>query len=742
MFWWSLIVPILGVAAVPAPQKLPTTPARPNPTACALISRAATSVLAANPSAIPAFPATVAFDCLRLVPNKPEPAQQLIQSLKAFGNWQSTLPWLKDPPESYTLPPVDIQGTLDQISTKAAAGDYESEYDFQRDILLGIAAAHDGHFSYIGDVFKAFSFQNDLAADIISVSANGTSQPKLYRLSALQSGTRARPVPISLINGQNATAVMLDLGARVGFFQDVDAQWNSMFRSYANPNGNNPFFFAPLFLGPTLTLTYENGDTETGNTRAILNQGVDFSNIASGDDYYDRFCTPTPARGPAQGSAPAPPQNTPSGLKPRAPALSEYPRPVVRNSNEGTTMGFFLDGPGFDDVAVLSISAFSEDNNPDYLTTFQDTVETFLGQSRSAGKQRLVIDLTANGGGQVLAGFELFAQLFPGVDAFNANNMRLADSLVNISHILASLPAQEQQNSVAVSPLLSNLSPIDLSTPQGDKFSTVDEILTPVTLRGDDFSAYMRQPEAVGFTLTGTGARSDPPPAAFKPEDIVILTDGTCGSTCTIFNVKTVSVGGAPHTGPMQSVGGVEGSQVLMFSEIAGISAAAINLVSDQAEVRQLATGELGVLAQGYAVQRALNPASPGSINFKNAFAPSDSQTPLQFTYEPANCRFFYTPAMVSSAELVWKYAVDATWTDPDIFCVQGSQVPVNTSKAVDPAFQIMNSGAKGGNGVGGSIPTEGTEDKDDDSAAGRGFELNNIVVSLLVATSVVALHL
>jgi len=49
----------------------------------------------------------------------------------------------------------------------------------------------------------------------------------------------------------------------------------------------------------------------------------------------------------------------------------------------------------------------------------------------------------------------------------------------------------------------------------------------------------------------------------FPAEDIVILTDGVCSSTCSMFvevmhndaGVKTVVVGGRPSYGPMQAVG-------------------------------------------------------------------------------------------------------------------------------------------------------------------------------------------
>ncbi|KAI5862424.1 hypothetical protein GGS23DRAFT_605709 [Durotheca rogersii] len=742
MFWWSWFVFVLGVAAAPQPQGPPSPTTTPNPSACALISRGASSVLAVNPSgehahiphrtaphrtapqATPAFPAAMAFDCLRTVPNRPGPALQLIESLKAFSNWQSTLPWLKDPPESYPLPPVDIQGTLDRIAAKAAAGGYISEYDFQLDIYLGIAAAHDGHFAYIGDIFKAFLFRNDLASDMVSLSPDGVSLPKLYRLSSFQRNARIMPPAITEINGVNATEFILDLGAQMSFYQDADARWNSFFPTYADPNANNPLFISLVYLGPSLTFTYENGETQTAATRAILRSDADFDGIASGDDFYDRFCTPSPPFNPMQDPVPATrlarsrrrrsdgdregdrhDHGSPGALRPRSPSLSDYPDPIVQNSDEGTTMGFFLDEPGLRDVAVLAISSFSEETAFNYLSVFQNTVEAFLDACRAANKTRLVIDLTANGGGQILAGFELFAQLFPGRDAFNANNMRLPDSLVSLSRVLSSLPLRDQQEAVAVSPLLANLSPLELRTPQGDEFTSVDQLLTPVTLRGDKFSAYMRQPDVAGFTLTGTGRRANPPASPFKAEDIVLLTDGTCGSTCTIFsylmifqeNVKTVSVGGAPRAGAMQAVGGVEGSQVLRFSEIANASAAAI-LISAELEgggaagAARLDASELGTLARGYAARRAADPArSPGSVNFKNAFAPADARTPLQFADAPARCRFFYAPAALFAPAALWARAANATWRDPAALCAPGSRVPAPAPAPLDPAFQAAS---------------------------------------------------
>lgn len=83
------------------------------------------------------------------------------------------------------LPPVDIQGSLDNISATATAGGFSSEYDFQVKILQTLFAAHDGHFLFVPDVFKVFTFSNSLAEGIVSVSSNGSSLPKLYHYCEL-----------------------------------------------------------------------------------------------------------------------------------------------------------------------------------------------------------------------------------------------------------------------------------------------------------------------------------------------------------------------------------------------------------------------------------------------------------------------------------------------------------------------------------------------------------------------------
>ena len=89
-------------------------------------------------------------------------------------------------------------------------------------------------------------------------------------------------------------------------------------------------------------------------------------------------------------------------------------------------------------------------------------------------------------------------QLYPTVQRFQADNLRLADSLVNIARIVGSIPnnftartpAQRAAiNILSQSSVVSNLIPGGVFTPAGANFNTVEQIIAPVSLKGDLFTA-------------------------------------------------------------------------------------------------------------------------------------------------------------------------------------------------------------------------------------------------------------
>lgn len=537
----------------------------------------------------------------------------------------------------------------------------------------------------------------------------------------------ALPRAISKINGEDAATVIERRNVVFSTYQDPDSQWNSVMRSYAFPNAINFVGGSFDYQGDSLNIEYDNGETRTEEYFAIVRPGANFTGVATGEDFYARFCNPDTA--PQAVVAATATETSTSSTAPTIaaePTISGYPWPVVRDSGANVTSGYFLNGTGYDDVAVLAVPAFFPGAGIgflEYMTNLQQVIEKFLVLSKEQNKKKLVIDLAANGGGFIVAGYELFNQLFPGIPLFRADNLRESESLRQMALVSnrfleeintfdvsvlegvegaaenAEVARNQALGALQGSAIIGNIVPGGVLAPDGSLLNSVEAILDPVIIKGDRFTAFQFTPlngTSPGFNLSGTGHRTNLPPAVFAPADVVLLTDGTCGSTCTLFSylmlqqldVKATVVGGRPRTGAMQSIGGVEGSQVFQFADISGSASAVLTLDPSL----NVTGSELSLLDEAYAMRRAMAPASAGGVNGKNAFMRATADTPLQFLFQPANCRFFYTKDMLFQPVEVWKRAVDATWTDPDKFCVEGSRVAMNMSaRATDGKF-FLNS--------------------------------------------------
>ena len=63
-----------------------------------------------------------------------------------------------------------------------------------------------------------------------------------------------------------------------------------------------------------------------------------------------------------------------------------------------------------------------------------------------------------------------------------------------------------------------------------------------------------------------------------------------------------------------------------------------------------------------------------GGINLKDNLRKDDpSKTPLEFIYEAADCRMFYTASMINDVTMVWKGVVDRMFRNSTAKCVEGS---------------------------------------------------------------------
>lgn len=121
--------------------------------------------------------------------------------------------------------------------------------------------------------------------------------------------------------------------------------------------------------------------------------------------------------------------------------------------------------------------------------------------------------------------------------------------------------------------------------------------------------------------------------------------------------VQTVAAGGLPSNGPMQTPSGSRGAQAYTFD----------NINTDIAIAK-----ETNASAGNFLPERQVDVSiSYASFNIRDQVRKGES-TPLQFVYEAANCRIFYTKDTVYNFGNLWRYAANAIWTKPEL-CVQGS---------------------------------------------------------------------
>ena len=377
-----------------------------------------------------------------------------------------------------------------------------------------------------------------------------------------------------------------------------------------NDVGDKGFFQSnQLFPGQNTTITFEDGTTKTYESIAIVTE--DFTGVDSGESFYSTLCSGQPQNSSAIASSTASPASTTFGAIPSSPApiaaspeyvrppSSGYPYPVVAHSRR-LVGGYFLNETDLNNVAVLSIPSFDTARVPDPKDSnaaaqeFQSVVQQFFAACKTAGKTKLIIDLQGNGGGTVGLGYDTFLQLFPTITPYGATNMRTLESLDILGQAETQLlgmisPLSSTNQTAWLEGLAAAQAAEDWNyqvplTVNNTNFGSWDELYSPQQAYGDNFTSLLRvnlsstliSMADSGVNYTGYADRTNFTVQPFAAGDIVMTTDGLCGSACAVFSefmkvqgkVKVISLGGRPNFGPSQAVGGSKGAKVLEWSVI------------------------------------------------------------------------------------------------------------------------------------------------------------------------------
>ncbi|GAB1736596.1 hypothetical protein NU219Hw_g8223t1 [Hortaea werneckii] len=656
------------------------------------------------------LPADLTLSCLQSVPlAKDEDALQLA-GLKAFLEFQSDLDYYGEQmPSGWIYPAVNLTSSLEELTQMLEDDYYDNEYDFQLDLYKLISSAYDGHLVYVPDIVGVFQFlrvksiadsssNNSIQAEnlfsLMSVVQEDDELPSVFvydDLDAMQGEEDAEytPSPIEQINGEDVESWLNSYASQNGRSRDPDANYNNLFENLPGNGdieaGGDTFGHSLLYQGNETILSFSNGTDRTVPTVATLAVNKTLEGVTDGGSFFQRFCNTTYEEkvlqllqnsGTGSSNTTTPTTTTqvpyePVSTQSIAPTNDAFPSPIIA-SVDGNIAGYFPEDQ-FEDLAVLSVPSFLSLQARS--VEFENAVRQILATANDNNKTKLVIDLRGNGGGSTFLAYDLFLQLFPSLTPYGAGTYR-QQQLFNFTGSTLSANTDALASQAVNDDLYIASFPFNYRfalDAKGYPFESWDSLYD-----GDDNDAGAWT-SLVRYNLTEVSDRAVPilgygkntmsQPQTFDAENIVMLTDGTCASTCAIFSefmktqagVKSVAVGGRKQTGPILVTGAAQAA-------------------SPEDQLRLLnsfETDEGNVLT---ATTKALDRAASGSdlivqagVNFRNNIRQGDDTlTPLQFIYEAADCRFFYTPEMYARQEAIWERVYQWAWGDEDV-CIEGS---------------------------------------------------------------------
>ncbi|KAI0432430.1 hypothetical protein F5Y09DRAFT_353525 [Xylaria sp. FL1042] len=691
-----------------------------------------------------------AMDCLQSFPFDATKASEFLTEIRKYIQFQSTLEVLKNPPDTYASAGVDILGGLDKIGNII----YKNQFQFDSDIRSLIRSANDGHFFMFPCSVDPFSFFRQTVG-LASVSGDGLAQPEIYvatDVEALSLGSTTIS-PITTINDQDVIEY-LETAADLLASQDPDARWNSLFPSVAAlATGNTDIgtlwgqfiFNAGDWPGVNNTrLVFKNGSTLDLPTLAQYNYQSTFPSSAA---LYEAACIPTEPNN-SQNSTPT--KRTDSAkISPTATAgPSGFPTPFIREPYNQIS-GYSLD----DETTVMFIPTFEGGTGfpADQDLVFGQTATRIVNTAISNGRTKLIIDLSQNGGGDIVRAFDLFKLFFPSKLPYSATRFRRHDG----SDLLV-------RSGVKVNATAAGLDPFEFQgavNPEQDKaFASVDDFLEGEIQLGVNVTSLFANSNYTLLSIInsnngpirGFGGAPINTTEPYAPEDILIITDGICASTCTTFvnlmtnagGVRALTFGGRPRFEPMQVMGGVRGAQSLALADLDTEVSAAVARINDDPS---LFTQEQTNLAQEVWPKGLTNlpfTVTSGGVNLRNAYQEGADHLPLQFDYQASDCRLFYTAKNLVDPSSTWTDAKAAIWGDRG--CVnnstggKGSLEDRNKSSSNSSNNNTSNTDNGGNSGDNSKNGDSGGEDGD--SGAGSLHLGGSLFALSVLATAFVAL--
>jgi hypothetical protein len=645
--------------------------------------------------------------------------------LKKMLEFQSTLAYLKDPPKGYSNEGVDLMAGLDDINNKVQDGTYDNEYDFENDIASLLVKAHDGHLSFSGMAYGGtFRWRRSRQIALISASSDGKEAPKIWAVQDFnQTGSAGfTPSAVTQIDGRDPVQ-FLEEESSFNAYHDPDTRYNAMF--YMQPADNYGYFTNPRFYpGPSINMTFENSTSRTFENAAIVLDSAAWRYIDDSETFYDVIVNPETSFQRLKKRSH--PQRLPHHLQnprdaelDRRTAPANYPTPVVEHSTPDIALaGFFIDSPA-GKVGALMAQTFNTEPNSDS-REFQSVVEDYIKKAKDENVTKHIIDIRTNGGGKILLGYDMYLQFFPSQKPQLMSRYRGHQASELLGQSLSSMSSLTDSNGELYTSPFNYHSYLDKDN---ESYTSWNDMYPPTTFQNDNFTDLLRynlsdryttysDQYSIGVTMTGYGSRSKFTEDPFRAEDLIILSDGMCASTCSLFTelmvqqsgVKTLAVGGRPIEGPMQPVGGTKGSLVLQSDYLTSVAS---YVISNYAGSRDEVDKWTEFLPDTFGIM-----TSDASINFQDNIRKGleSDGVPTQFLNDTASCRIWYQPDMYLSVTALWSKAAEVAFgkdggLDKDA-CIPGSATTQKAQQGQGQDSSAPGGGDGNGNGNAGPAPS------------------------------------
>ncbi|KAF7309369.1 hypothetical protein MIND_00307600 [Mycena indigotica] len=642
----------------------------------------------------------IAHACELNVPFDKARSESVIDSVLKSLQYYSLETWFLDSPNPLIPHHVNVRALLEGVQKRTATVGYKTDWDFNLAITDAFNREADGHTLFVAICTEAFSWNlpfsiatlADSPFDLVAHPTflvnydfpnSGRAGLEDYYESI---GVHVRPLDgarILKINGVEASTYLVNLATEssiynglVGSFETVNPRYmrlnsrysadtvSGLFTQEVGRFGQRAFYpgadQVTLELQPakgrpvTVTIPWAATFIRHGNsTQSFIEQtclppASQDASAARRRREEKRLATSVSSMNGKRKAVIAP--DTPEKLRKQASDQRGFAgsgntvQPTLKSFGHFITLDIYQ-LEQHPNVGVVYFEQFEPSDDTgfnEYFDGISNTLFSGLTALKAAGVKHVLLDISGNRGGFIFAGaislWSLWPKdLYPGFPAV----FRDSDLIRRQSAVAAQT---ENFNSEYLFEFYRDLEYNLLKNNSQFMDPPVPQVVNGVK------DAYSKQ----FFDDFGEGSSSvtsftEPP---FSGQDFVIVSNGICASTCSIFSsylyqkhgVRSAVFGGTPAAIISQFDGGIKGSEVTDYDSIL-FELETLGLQNDPAAPQPLP------------IQVSF------SLNFRNAIPYIDKQNGiLEYVYEPATKKYQFTVDQFNRPQKIWEFVADQFW--------------------------------------------------------------------------------